>query len=152
MLRRHLLALAVIAAPAAASAQAQEVNVYSARHYDTDAQLYEAFTRATGIRVRTIQGDADQLVARIQSEGANSPADVFITVDATRLARATEAGILQPYALPAVPVRLVSTHGAGDEFIGVLAAGLVRGEAMRPALLAANAAAARLVSTPENER
>lgn len=96
MLRRHLLALAVIAAPAAASAQAQEVNVYSARHYDTDAQLYEAFTRATGIRVRTIQGDADQLVARIQSEGANSPADVFITVDATRLARATEAGILQP--------------------------------------------------------
>lgn len=106
MLRRHLLALAVIAAPVAASAQTQEVNVYTARHYDTDAQLYEAFTRATGIRVRTIQGDADQLMARIQSEGANSPADVFITVDATRLARAAAAGILQPYAIAHVDERV----------------------------------------------
>ena len=106
MFRRHLLALAVIAAPVAAAAQTQEVNVYSARHYDTDAQLYEAFTRATGIRVRTIQGDADQLVARIQSEGANSPADVFIAVDATRLARAAQAGILQPHAVPAVDSRV----------------------------------------------
>lgn len=98
MLRRHLLALAVIAAPAAAQAQGREIAVYTARHYDTDARLYEAFTRETGIRVRTIQADADQLVARIRTEGANSPADVFITVDATRLARAEQAGVLQPYA------------------------------------------------------
>ncbi len=105
MLRRTLLALAIIAAPAAA-AEAQEVNIYNARHYDTDAAMYEAFTRATGIRVRIIQGDADQLMARIQSEGRNSPADVFITVDATRLARATQAGILQPYAIPAVDARV----------------------------------------------
>jgi iron(III) transport system substrate-binding protein len=106
MIRRHLLALAVIAAPVTAAAQAQEVNVYTARHYDNDAQVYEAFTRATGIRVRTIQGNADQLLARIQSEGANSPADVFITVDATRLARASAVGILQPYAIPAVDSRV----------------------------------------------
>lgn len=108
MLRRQLLALAVIAFPAAA--QAQEVNLYTARHYDTDAQLYEAFTRASGIRVRTIQGDADQLVARIQAEGANSPADVFITVDATRLARAAQAGVLQPYANPAIDARVPATR------------------------------------------
>lgn len=57
-----------------------------------------------------------------------------------------------PYALPAVPVRLVSTHGAGDEFIGVFAAGLVRGQGMRAALDAANIAAAKLVATPESER
>lgn len=115
MLRRHLLALAVIAAPAAAQAQAQEIAVYTARHYDTDAQIYEAFTRETGIRVRTIQADADQLVARIRSEGANSPADVFITVDATRLARAEQAGILQPYRIAAVdervPARLRDPNG-----------------------------------------
>ena len=106
MLRRHLLALAVIAAPAAAQAQSQEIAVYTARHYDTDAQLYEAFTRETGIRVRTIQADADQLVARIRSEGANSPADVFVTVDVTRLARAAQAGILQPHASQAVDQRV----------------------------------------------
>lgn len=106
MLRRHLLALAVIAAPAAAQAQFQEIAVYTARHYDTDAQLYEAFTRETGIRVRTIQADADQLVARIRSEGANSPADVFVTVDVTRLARAAQAGILQPHASQAVDQRV----------------------------------------------
>lgn len=76
--------------------QPQEVHVYSSRHYDTDRELYDAFTRQTGIRVRLIEGDADQLIQRIRSEGANSPADVLITVDAARLARAKEAGILQP--------------------------------------------------------
>lgn len=77
-------------------AQAKEVHVYSSRHYDTDRELYDAFTRETGIRVRLIEGNADQLIARIKSEGVNSPADVLITVDAARLARAKEAGILQP--------------------------------------------------------
>lgn len=81
---------------AGAHAQGGEVNVYSSRHYDTDRELYDAFTRETGIRVRLIEGDADQLIARIRSEGANSPADVLITVDAARLVRAKEAGILQP--------------------------------------------------------
>jgi len=57
-----------------------------------------------------------------------------------------------PFALPAIPVKLVSTHGAGDEFIGVLAAGLVQGKSMRAALESANATAAKLVATPESER
>lgn len=56
------------------------------------------------------------------------------------------------FALPAVPVKLVSTHGAGDEFVGALAAGLAGGDAMRAAVTAANAASALLVSTPEAER
>src|SRR5918997_6400606 len=100
--RRRLLGLAAtglaFAAGAAAQAQApgQEVHVYSSRHYDTDRELYDAFTRETGIRVRLIEGDADQLIERIRSEGANSPADVLITVDAARLARAKAAGVLQP--------------------------------------------------------
>jgi iron(III) transport system substrate-binding protein len=79
-----------------APAVAQEVNVYSARHYDTDVALYEDFTAATGIEVNLIEGDADQLIERIKAEGQNSPADVLITVDAGRLWRAEEAGILQP--------------------------------------------------------
>jgi len=93
--RRLLLAgLAMLGLTAAAPAQAQEVNLYSSRHYDSDRALYDRFTRETGIRVRLIEGDADQLIERIRSEGANSPADVFITVDAARLARAANAGIL----------------------------------------------------------
>jgi iron(III) transport system substrate-binding protein len=77
-------------------ALAQEVNVYSSRHYDTDLALYEAFTAQTGIRVNLIEGEAPQLMERIQSEGASSPADVFITVDGGRLHLAVQAGILQP--------------------------------------------------------
>ncbi|WP_211853453.1 Fe(3+) ABC transporter substrate-binding protein [Plastoroseomonas hellenica] len=87
-------AVSALAFPALAQAPSQELNIYSARHYPTDRQLYDTFTRETGIRIRLVEGDADQLVARVQSEGRNSPADVFITVDAARLARAKEAGIL----------------------------------------------------------
>ncbi|MCD8488345.1 MAG: Fe(3+) ABC transporter substrate-binding protein [Desertifilum sp.] len=79
-----------------AVAQSGVVNVYSARHYDTDDQLYEGFTQRTGIRVNLVEANADQLIERITSEGANSPADVLITVDAGRLWRAREAGVLQP--------------------------------------------------------
>ncbi|MFI4915888.1 MAG: Fe(3+) ABC transporter substrate-binding protein [Phycisphaerales bacterium JB060] len=70
------------------------VNVYSARHYDTDDALYERFTAETGIRVKLIEGGSDQLLARMQREGDLSPADVFITVDAARLERALQAGVL----------------------------------------------------------
>lgn len=95
MFRRTLFALGLTAlAPVALSAQ--ELNLYSARHYDTDRALYDDFTKQTGIRVRLIEGDADQLIERIRNEGANSPADVLITVDAARLQRAKEAGILGP--------------------------------------------------------
>lgn len=81
---------------AAAAANAAEVNVYSARHYDTDKALYENFTAATGIKINLIEGKEDELIERIRNEGVNSPADIFVTVDAGRLWRAQEAGILQP--------------------------------------------------------
>ena len=90
------LAAAALAALIAGAAAAQEVNVYNGRHYSTDTAIYQAFTRASGIKVNTIEGDADQLVQRIKSEGANSPADVLITVDAGRLAAAARDGIFQP--------------------------------------------------------
>ncbi|MBD2112097.1 MULTISPECIES: Fe(3+) ABC transporter substrate-binding protein [Cyanophyceae] len=72
------------------------VNLYSARHYDTDDQLYEGFREATGIRVNVVEAEADQLIERIKSEGANSPADILMTVDAGRLWRAEQEDMFQP--------------------------------------------------------
>ncbi len=91
---------------ASAASVAEEVNVYSSRHYDTDVRLYRGFTEQTGIKVNLIEGDADQLIERIKAEGRNSPADVLITVDAGRLWRAEEAGILQPISSPVLEQRI----------------------------------------------
>lgn len=92
------LTLAAIAAVTAlaANADAAELNIYSARHYDTDLSLYDRFTEETGIKVNLIEGDSDELIARIEREGRNSPADLLITVDAGRLWRAEEKGLFQP--------------------------------------------------------
>lgn len=86
---------AVLGAGAVASAQADEVNVYSARHYDSDEALYQAFTDETGIEVNVLEGDSDQLMERMQREGIASPADVMLTVDAGRLWRAEQDGLFQ---------------------------------------------------------
>lgn len=85
-----------LAAILAAPAMAQEVNLYSARHYDSDLRIYENFTAQTGIRVNLIEGSDQQLLQRLQTEGINSPADLFITVDGGRLHKAVEAGVFQP--------------------------------------------------------
>lgn len=81
----------------ASCAQKDEVNIYSSRHYDTDLQLYDRFTEVTGIHINLIEGSSDELIERIRNEGINSPADIVITVDAGRLWRAKEAGILQQH-------------------------------------------------------
>ncbi|MGJ8627072.1 MAG: Fe(3+) ABC transporter substrate-binding protein [Sulfitobacter sp.] len=86
------LALMAVALPAFADG---EVNLYSSRHYDTDERLYSDFTEQTGITINRIEGKADELAARMQAEGANSPADVLITVDTSRLKRAKDMGLLQ---------------------------------------------------------
>jgi iron(III) transport system substrate-binding protein len=80
----------------AVQASAQEVNVYSARHYKSDQILFDAFAKQTGIKVNVIEGDVGPLLQRLQSEGRNSPADLFITADVGNLWRAEEAGVLQP--------------------------------------------------------
>ena len=91
-----LAALAALIAAPAAAAGAGVVNLYSSRHYDTDERLYADFTEATGITVNRIEAAADELIERMRAEGANSPADVLITVDAGRIWRAQEAGLLAP--------------------------------------------------------
>ena len=73
-----------------------EVNVYTHRHYDSDKILFKKFTDITGIEVNVIKGSADQLIQRLQSEGSNSPADILLTVDAGRLVRAKDMGLLEP--------------------------------------------------------
>jgi iron(III) transport system substrate-binding protein len=82
------------------------VNVYTARHYDSDLALYEQFTRETGIKVNRIEGKADELVARLKAEGTNSPADVFIAADAGALWRAQEAGLFQALKSETIEARI----------------------------------------------
>ncbi|MFC4597134.1 Fe(3+) ABC transporter substrate-binding protein [Cohnella hongkongensis] len=73
-----------------------EVNIYSARHYDVDKELYDAFTKQTGIQVNVVEGKAPELIERIKREGSSTPADLFITVDGGILNSAKAGEILQP--------------------------------------------------------
>ncbi|MGK7880081.1 MAG: Fe(3+) ABC transporter substrate-binding protein [Crocosphaera sp.] len=73
-----------------------EVNLYSSRHYNTDTELYNGFTEETGIKVNLVEGKPDELIERIKSEGENTQADVFMTVDVARLWRAEDGEIFAP--------------------------------------------------------
>ncbi|MFM1798557.1 MAG: hypothetical protein RLZZ117_835 [Cyanobacteriota bacterium] len=73
-----------------------EIGVYSGRHYNTDKALYEEFTRRTGIKVKLLEAKDDALIERLRTEGANSPADVLVLVDAARLDKAADMGLFQP--------------------------------------------------------
>lgn len=77
---------------------ANQVNVYSGRHYQADEHLFREFSQQTGIQVNLIKADTDQLINRLRMEGSGSPADLLITADAGRLISAREAGLLQPMA------------------------------------------------------
>jgi iron(III) transport system substrate-binding protein len=115
--RTSILALA--AAAVAAPALAQELNLYSSRHYDTDERLYTDFEEQTGITINRIEGNADELIARMEAEGANSPADVLLTVDTTRLERAKDAGLLQPVESAVLEERIpANIRDEGDEWFG----------------------------------
>jgi len=72
-----------------------EVNVFSARHYDSDVQLYEKFTAKTGIKVNVISGKDKALQKRIIEEGKDSKADLYITADAGRLGAFQAKGMFQ---------------------------------------------------------
>jgi iron(III) transport system substrate-binding protein len=100
----------------ATSASAEEVvNIYNSRHYASDKQLYEAFTKATGIQVNVVEGKHEELMQRLTSEGAKSPADVLITVDAGRLAQVATENLFQPVSTPvlekAIPAHLRHPDG-----------------------------------------
>ena len=89
------LSIATMAAFGSPALAEGELNLYSSRHYDTDERLYSDFTEMTGITINRIEGNADELITRMVAEGANSPADILLTVDTSRLERAKNAGVLQ---------------------------------------------------------
>ena len=101
-----VLAVAVAAIAPHAAAQQPVVNVYSARHYQTDEAFYANFTKETGIRINRLDGREDELVERIRNEGASSPADILITVDASRLEIADKMGLFQPVQSKALEARI----------------------------------------------
>jgi iron(III) transport system substrate-binding protein len=94
-LRARLIAGAALLATAIPAYAEGELNLYSSRHYDTDERLYSDFEEATGITINRIEGNADELIARMQAEGENSPADILLTVDTSRLERAKDLGLFQ---------------------------------------------------------
>jgi iron(III) transport system substrate-binding protein len=101
---------------APATAQEKQLNLYSARHYQTDEALYTNFTRQTGIRINRIEAKEDELLERIRNEGANSPADIFLTVDAARLARADELGLFATVKSKLLEERIPPTLRSPDWF------------------------------------
>ncbi len=103
---RSTFATAAALIALALPASADEVNVYSSRHYDTDERLYSDFTAETGIEVNRIEGQPEELIARLQAEGENSPADIFMTVDAGRIWLADKDGLLRPIQSPVLEERI----------------------------------------------
>ena len=97
MTRKALATLGLLlAAAAGAHAQEQVLNLYSARHYSTDEALYSNFTKATGIKINRVDSDDAGIVARLKAEGAASPADVILLVDAARLYKGDVDGLFKP--------------------------------------------------------
>jgi iron(III) transport system substrate-binding protein len=120
---RALIATALAACAFAAQAQDKVLNLYSARHYQTDEALYDNFTKATGIKINRVDTDDAGVLARLKAEGAASPADVVLLVDAARLSRAESDGLFQPVksaTLTArIPASLRGVEGAdGTQWFG----------------------------------
>lgn len=99
---------------------AQEVNVYTARHYAVDDVLFEKFTEQTGIKVNVVKGTAEELIERIRREGQSTPADLFITVDGGVLNNAKQTGVLQPVNSDAVNANVpAELRDTDNHWIGI---------------------------------
>ena len=94
-MNKYIALLVLAGLPFFAHAQEKVLNLYSSRHYQIDDALYAGFTKLTGVRINRIEAPEDALIERIRNEGAASPADILLTVDAGRLWRAEQAGLFQ---------------------------------------------------------
>jgi len=116
---RLLLGLALAASLAmtavASRAQPNVLNIYSARHYPTDEALYNDFTKSTGIRIQRVDADDAGILARLRSEGAASPADVILLVDAARLWRAEIDALFRPLRSPFLEARIPANLRGKDD-------------------------------------
>ena len=90
------LVLATASFLTSVQAQSSVLNIYSARHYPTDEALYADFTKSTGIKINRVDSDDAGILTRLKAEGAASPADVILLVDAARLWRAEVDGLFLP--------------------------------------------------------
>ena len=115
-LAKRLLLLPALAGLISLPAHAQDkvLNIYSSRHYQTDEALYEGFSKRTGIRINRIEAGEDALIERVRNEGARSPADVLITVDAGRLWRAEQLGLFQSVKSAALEQRIPASFRHPD--------------------------------------
>ncbi len=102
-----------------AMAQSNSLNLYTARHYSSDDALYAQFTAKTGIKVNVVSAADEPLLERIRSEGAASPADVILLVDATRLWRAQQEGLFQPLKSTALDKAIPADRRGGDAWVGL---------------------------------
>jgi len=98
---------------------ANEVNVFSARHYDSDVQLYEKFTAKTGIKVNVVSGKDKALQKRIKEEGKDSKADIYITADAGRLGAFQAEGMFQKGASSAALKKVVPANFRSPYWVGI---------------------------------
>ena len=89
-----------------ARAQNGTLNIYSARHYNTDEALYGNFSDLTGVRINRIDAEPDPLVERLKAEGDKSPCDIFLTTDAGRIERARQLDLLQPVVSEVLAARV----------------------------------------------
>ncbi|MEC7858520.1 MAG: Fe(3+) ABC transporter substrate-binding protein [Bacteroidota bacterium] len=94
-MQKLLLAILIVISSCSSKKELQEVNLYSQRHYSVDEVQYKKFEELTGIKVNVVKANADELIERLKNEGKNSRADLFITVDAGKLYKARESGLLQ---------------------------------------------------------
>lgn len=90
--------------------EAGSVVLYSSRHYDSDQALYDKFKEMTGITVEVKQGKADELLAEIEKAGMDSPADLYYTADAGKLAQAKEKGLFQAIGSDVVNANVPSNY------------------------------------------
>ena len=107
LLAAFCLLSSLLAPPALAS---EEVNIYSARKEDLIKPLLDDFSKRTGIAVNLVTGKEEVLLQRLQSEGANTPADLLLTSDAGRLAAAQQAGVLQVAKSEALAARIPASY------------------------------------------
>lgn len=119
-LRRAMLAAVAIGlvagfmVPELARSQDKVLNLYSARHYQTDEALYREFSQKTEIKLNRIELGDEQLIQRVRTEGAQSPADVILLVDAARLWRAQIDGMFQPIQSQVLAERIPANLRSND--------------------------------------
>ena len=143
VIKRTFIVSALLFSAATFAQDNKVLNLYSSRHYQTDEALYANFTKQTGIKVNRIEAGEDPLIERIRNEGARSPADVLVTVDAGRLWRAEQLGFFQPVKSALLDARIpASLREPG---------GLWFGFSLRARLIAYNKAKVKAAELPTYE-